>query len=125
MRIISERRIRDFGKKHSDAIIALANWRRSVRAAKWNHEADLKAQFHDSDLGGEKTVFNIAKNRYRLVAFISFGTQIVYIKQILAHREYDKGCGNNEHRDSLNRRTIRHGRPPLWKAAGEVHPKGH
>lgn len=91
MRIISERKIRDFGRKHSDAAIALVNWRRAVRAARWNHQSDVKAQFHDSDLVGEKTVFNIPKNRYRLIAFISFRTQIVYIKQILAHREYDKG----------------------------------
>ncbi len=51
----------------------------------------MKAQFHDSDLVGEKTVFNVANNRYRLVAFISFRTQILYVKHILSHKEYDKG----------------------------------
>ena len=40
---------------------------------------------------GEKTVFNIAKNRFRLIAFVSFRTGIVYIKEILSHKEYDKG----------------------------------
>jgi mRNA interferase HigB len=47
--------------------------------------------FSNSDLVGEKTVFNISLNRDRLIAFISFRCQIVYIKAILTHREYDKG----------------------------------
>lgn len=91
MRIISERRLREFGEKYSDAALALANWRRAVRAAKWANQADLKAQFHDADLVGEKTVFNIAKNRYRLIAFVAFQTGIVYVKDILTHKDYDKG----------------------------------
>ena len=91
MRIISERRVRDFGEKYSDARLALANWQRAVRAARWRTQADVRAHFNDSDLVGEKTVFNIAKNRYRLVAYINFGAQIVYIKEILSQREYSKG----------------------------------
>lgn len=90
MRIISERRVKELGERHSDAALALANWKRAVRAAKWASHADVKAQFHDSDLVGAKTVFNIAKNRYRLIAFISFRAGIVFIKEILSHRQYDK-----------------------------------
>ena len=91
VRVISERRIQEFGGKYSDAKLALANWKRAVRAARWKSQADVKAQFHDSDLVGEKTVFNVANNRYRMVALVAFRTQIVYIKQILTHKEYDKG----------------------------------
>ena len=91
MRIISERRIVEFGEEHPDAKLALANWKRAVRAAAWRTQADGKAHFQDSDLVGEKTVFNIAKNRFRLIAFVSFRTGIVYIKEILSHKEYDKG----------------------------------
>ena len=53
------------------------HWKRAIRA--------------DSDLVGERTVFHIAKNLYRLIVFISFRTQIVSIMEILAHRDYDKG----------------------------------
>jgi mRNA interferase HigB len=91
VRIISERRVREFSEKYSDAALALANWMRAVRAAAWRTQAEVKAQFHDSDLVGDKTVFNIANNRYRLVAYLSFRAQILYIKHILTHREYDKG----------------------------------
>ena len=91
MRIISERRIREFGNKYSDAKIALANWQRAVRADKWTNHAEVRSQYNDSDLVGERSVFNIAKNRYRLIAHVNFRTQIVYIQEILTHKEYDKG----------------------------------
>jgi len=91
VRIISERRLSEFASRYSDAAAALANWKRAVRASRWDHQADVKAQFHDSDLVADKTVFNIAGNRYRLIAYISFATGIVYIKDILTHKDYDKG----------------------------------
>lgn len=31
------------------------------------------------------------RNRYRLIAFIAFRSGIVYVKEILSHKEYDKG----------------------------------
>jgi mRNA interferase HigB len=76
---------------YSDAAVALANWKRAVRAARWSTQADVRAHFNDSDRAGERTVFNIAKNRYRLIAYINFAAQIVYIKEILSHKEYNKG----------------------------------
>lgn len=91
MRIISNKPIREFSEKYTDSAEALANWKRAVKAATWQNQADVKAQFKDSDLVGEKTVFNIARNRYRLIAFISFRTQALYVKAILTHKQYDKG----------------------------------
>ncbi len=63
-----------------------------VRFAAWQSSVDVRDSFGDSDRVGERTVFNIAGNRYRLIAFISFRQQIVYVKAILTHREYDKGA---------------------------------
>ena len=62
-----------------------------VRQAQWKTGADVKETFSKSDSVGDKTVFDIALNRYRLIAFINFRNQAVYIKAILTHREYDKG----------------------------------
>lgn len=91
VRIIAERWVREFSNKYSDAASALANWKRAVHSAAWRTQAEVKAHFYDSGLVGDKTVFNIANNRYRLVAYISFRTEILYVKEILTHREYDKG----------------------------------
>ena len=91
MRIVSEKAIREFSETHSDAIASLLPWRRIVRAAKWSSGADVKATVSSSDQVGEKTVFDIAQNRYRLIVFISFRRQAVYIRAILSHKQYDKG----------------------------------
>jgi mRNA interferase HigB len=40
---------------------------------------------------GDKTVFNIAGNKVRLIASINYRAQVVYIEAVLTHSEYDKG----------------------------------
>jgi mRNA interferase HigB len=44
------------------------------------------------DSVGNKTVFNIGGNKYRLIASIHFNRKKVYIRRILTHVEYDKGA---------------------------------
>src|ERR1035437_10273569 len=83
--------IREFCQTHPDAVASLAHWRRVVRGASWKSGADVKATVASSDLVGDKTVFDIARNPYRLIAFISFRRQTLYIKAILSHKAYDKG----------------------------------
>ena len=39
---------------------------------------------------GEFAVFDIGGNKYRLIAYIRFEKQIVHIKAVLTHRDYDK-----------------------------------
>jgi mRNA interferase HigB len=92
LRIVSEKVLREFGAKRSDSLASLMAWKTIVRRASWKSSDDVKKTFRDSDRVDEKTVFNIARNRYRLIAFISFTRQIVYVKAILTHKEYDKGA---------------------------------
>lgn len=40
---------------------------------------------------GDLTVFNVGGNKHRLIAFVHYLRQIVYIKHILTHEEYDEG----------------------------------
>ncbi len=89
-RIVSKKAIREFGKKYSDAVASLAEWQRVVMAAKWDTPVDVKATFRNADFVGDKTVFNIALNRYRLIVYIAFRTRVVYIKAILTHLEYNR-----------------------------------
>lgn len=91
LRIVSEKALREFAEKHSDAVAALLTWRKIVRQADWKNGAEVKATFPNSDMVGDKTVFDIALNRFRLIVFISFRTRKVFIKAILTHKQYDKG----------------------------------
>ena len=52
----------------------------------------MKAAFNAIDKVGELTVFDLGGNKYRLIAYVRFEKQIVYIKAVLHHRDYDKGA---------------------------------
>ena len=52
--------------------------------------ADLKAQFlNASVLKDGRAVFNVAGNKYRLVAWINYPYRVVYVRFVGTHREYD------------------------------------
>jgi mRNA interferase HigB len=51
----------------------------------------LKANFGSAGFVGDLTVFSVGGNEYRLIAFVHYLRQIVYIKHILTHEEYDEG----------------------------------
>jgi mRNA interferase HigB len=91
VRIISEKALREFMAKNADSAASLLAWKAIVRRADWRTSSDVKETFSNSDLVEGKTVFNIAQNRYRLIAFIAFRAHKVFVKAILTHKEYDKG----------------------------------
>lgn len=52
--------------------------------------AELRQAFGSMDKVGELYVFDIGGNKFRLIAFLSFGQQLAYIKHVLTHAEYDR-----------------------------------
>lgn len=90
MRIVSRRQIREFSARYLKASEPLKRWANAVRSATWKNPAALKAEFGSADFVADKTVFNVGGNKYRLIAFVHYSRQIVYIKHILTHEEYDE-----------------------------------
>ena len=62
-----------------------------VEKNRFDNWAELKAAFNAIDKVGELVVFDIGGNKYRLIAYIRFSRQILYIKGVLTHDEYDTG----------------------------------
>ncbi len=91
MRIISLSALRAFIAEHPSAEAPLMSWRRVIEKNHFAHWAALKAAFNTVDKVGERAVFDIGGNKYRLIAWIRFEAQIVYIKAVLTHRDYDRG----------------------------------
>ena len=91
MRIISKAAITEFSKKHKDALESLLHWHSVTKPAAWRHLADVRSDFPHADGVDIFTVFNIGGNKYRLVSVIKYRWQIVYIRHILTHAEYDEG----------------------------------
>ncbi len=91
VRIVSKRRIREFGARFPRAAEPLRHWANAVQGAEWRNPSAMKADFPSADSVSGLTVFNVGGNKYRLIAFIHYSRQIVYIKHILTHGEYDEG----------------------------------
>lgn len=91
MKLISNKALRAFAEKHVEAEIPLQVWRRLIEAGDYGGFAELRATFASVDKVGDRFVFNIGGNKYRLVAAIAFKPRIVWVKAVLTHAEYDKG----------------------------------
>ena len=68
MRIIKRGALVQFRQEHPDAKSSLESWYAVVRKADWKTPAELKQVYSNADLVGRRTVFNIAGNKYRLIA---------------------------------------------------------
>lgn len=96
MKLISNKALRDFAALHPDADAALRAFRTKVEKGSFANFADLRAAFNGVDKVGEQFVFNIGGNKYRLVGWVHFEKQRLYVKAVLTHNEYDKGTWKNE-----------------------------
>jgi mRNA interferase HigB len=90
MRVISNKRLVDFGALHPHATVPLKVWRRCIEANAFEHFANLKAVFGSVDRVGGLYVFDIGGNKFRLVAAVHSDRQILYIRHVFTHAEYDR-----------------------------------
>jgi len=90
MHIITRKRLREFYEKHPQSKSGLEFWYKISSKATWKNFDQLRETFPSADLVKNFTVFNISGNRYRLIVFIDYTYQEIYIRQVLTHAEYDK-----------------------------------
>ncbi|PSB20089.1 type II toxin-antitoxin system HigB family toxin [Phormidesmis priestleyi ULC007] len=96
MHVISRRKLRDFCENHADACEALDDWFKTTNQAEWKKLVEVQCVYPQAEAVGNLTVFNIRGNRYRLIASINYERQIVYVKYVLTHAEYDKDTWKND-----------------------------
>lgn len=89
--VISRKRLREFAQRHPDAKPGLDSWFHEAEQTVWRTPAEVKRQYaRASILKGGRVVFDIAGNKYRLVAQINYHYEIVYIRFVGTHAEHDK-----------------------------------
>lgn len=91
MHIISRRALTEFSQRHASARVSLDDWYKAAKSAKWRHLEEVKRIYAKAEAVGNFTVFNIKSNDYRLIVSIDYESQVIYIKYVLTHSEYDKG----------------------------------
>ncbi len=84
--------MKDFWQRpgHEDAEVPLREWFTEVRKANWKSPNEVKKNFGSASIiANNRIVFNIKGNQYRLVTAVDYKRQIIYIRFIGTHRQYD------------------------------------
>lgn len=95
MHVISREPFSDAAKKYPNNALAIAAMYRVLRKGQFKTPDQLKAIFPSLDNFKYKKkwwVIDIGGNNLRLIAFIEFRDNRMYVKHIVTHAEYDKLC---------------------------------
>jgi len=91
MHIVSRKILREFWERHPDARQPLQAWFADVKRAHWTGPKEIKAIYHNASfLAGNRVVFNIKGNSYRIIVVIQYKLGNIYIRFVGTHQEYDR-----------------------------------
>jgi mRNA interferase HigB len=91
LRVIAKKTLRDFWLKHNDCEQQLKAWFQEAESSSWINFNALKKEYPSASLlKNSRVVFNIKGNHYRLIVKINFEYQVMWIRFIGTHADYDK-----------------------------------
>lgn len=91
MRVIAVSTLKDFCTRHPDAEQPLKAWYDEAKHTTWTTPQDIKDHYASASfVGGNRVVFNIKGNDYRLIVAVAYRFQAIYIKFVGTHAEYDR-----------------------------------
>lgn len=91
MRVIAKKILRDFWLKYPDCEQQLKSWYNEAEIATWKNPNEIKRDYPSASiLENNRIVFNIKGNNYRLIIKLNYHYQMVWIRFIGTHAQYDK-----------------------------------
>lgn len=92
MRLVGGHILEEAQRRHADAAKRLAAWRAEVasKSTVWTSFLDVRDRYPKADKVGDRYVFDIGGNRFRLIAKINFAAGVVAVLWFGTHAEYDK-----------------------------------
>jgi len=91
MELIGRPILHDFKQKHADAKSQIESWEAEVEEAKWATPHELKQRYPKASLPGNRlAIFDICKNKYRLLVKVNYKNGIVLVLKVGGHKEYDR-----------------------------------
>jgi mRNA interferase HigB len=83
--------------EYQDAANEIDAWFKVAKTARWRNFVEVRQAFTDADAVDGYVIFNIRRNRYRLVTIIHYSREKdgrlteghIYIRSFLTHQEYD------------------------------------
>ena len=90
MRIIAKKTLRDFWERHPYSEQSLEAWNLEVREAERATPAQLKDRYTNASIPvNNRVVFDIGGNKYRWIVWNRYQQNMVYIRWLGTHAEYD------------------------------------
>lgn len=90
MKLIGKKILEDFKEKHADARSQIESWEAEAEEAQWKTPHDLKGRYPKASIiKDNQVVFDISRNKYRLLVQVSYKNGIVFIKKMGTHKEYE------------------------------------
>jgi mRNA interferase HigB len=91
MHVISKSAWRDVVAKDPTLEQPIGAWHKVAQSAEWKNIVEVRKTYPHADFVEPYTVFNIKGDAYRLVVKIEYRWQMIFVKHLLTHAEYDKG----------------------------------
>jgi mRNA interferase HigB len=90
MRLIARAVLQAYAELHPETAVSLKRWYRLIGAAAWTSMDDVRRAVPKVKvLNRDHARFEVAGGNYRLIASFDFRRQIVFIKFLGTHAEYD------------------------------------
>lgn len=91
MRVIAKTILREFWSSHPDVEQQLKSWYLEALKSSWKKPGDIKKEYPTASfIADNRVVFNIKGNKYRLIVKINYAYQMVWIRFVGTHSEYDR-----------------------------------
>ena len=95
--IVTRKHLSEAMQEYPDAANEIKAWVVIVKGVRWHNFAEVRLTFRDADYVDGYVVFNIRRNRFRLITVIHYAETTdeiqteghVYIRSFLTHREYN------------------------------------
>jgi mRNA interferase HigB len=130
MHVVTLKHLSEASARYPDAAKEIGAWHEIAKAVRWTSFADVRKIFRDADAVDGYVIFNIRRNRYRLISVIHYarernGKQTmghIYIRSFLTHKEYDNRANWDKEYGHDKDGTRRSGKDDSKRSATS-HPK--
>ncbi|MEO8726750.1 MAG: type II toxin-antitoxin system HigB family toxin [Acidobacteriaceae bacterium] len=97
MHVVTRKHLAEVEERYPDAAKEIQAWNQIAKAARWQNFTELREVFKDADTVDGYVIFNIRRNRYRLVTIIHYSRKRdgriteghIYIRSFLTHKQYE------------------------------------